>query len=252
MASPSSTTIIFVLGAWHSPTCYTKILSPLHSAGYTTSPVHLPTVNPLKPQTDFSSDVQAIRTAINTAAELGQKVVLLVHSYGGIPTSEAVYGLDVASRAKEGLRGGVSHLVYCCSLLIPKGQSLMSAFGGVGLPWWSISPDKTIVNPLTPEEIFYNDMSASETASAISELKPHAYQAFSGIVTHEAWRDVPTTYLFCLQDKAIPMHVQRMLVQEFARGAGIRTETVNASHSPFYSVPGEVVQAIRRAAVEDV
>ncbi|KAL2800571.1 Alpha/beta hydrolase fold-1 [Aspergillus keveii] len=252
MASASCTTIIFVPGAWHSPTCYAKLLAPLESAGYSTSLVHLPTVNPSNPQTSFSSDVQAIRTAIITAAEAGQKILLVVHSYGGIPASEAVHGLDVASRAKEGLRGGVSHLFYCCSFLIPKGQSLMSAFGGADLPWWSISPDRTIVNPLSPEEIFYDDMSPPEIETAISELNPHAYQSFSGIVTYEAWRDVPTTYLYCLQDKAIPMRVQRMLVQEFARGAGIRTETVNASHSPFYSVPGEVVKAIRRAAGEHV
>ncbi|KAJ0425357.1 alpha/beta-hydrolase [Aspergillus carlsbadensis] len=256
MATPSSTTILFVPGAWHSPTCYAKLLAPLESAGYTTTLIHLPTVNPnANPDTappSFAADVQAIRSAIIQAADAEQNILLVVHSYGGIPASEAVRDLDLASRAKRGLRGGVSHLFYCCSFLIPKGQSLVSALGGAELPWLSISADKSIVHALTPETIFYNDMSPADVEAAIRELRPHAYASFSGTVTYEAWRDVPTTYLYCLQDAAVPIEVQRMLVGEFAAGAGIRTVTVDAGHSPFYSVPGEVVRAIRRAGGEDV
>ncbi|KAL3451764.1 hypothetical protein BJX65DRAFT_303495 [Aspergillus insuetus] len=121
MTSPLSATIIFVPGAWHSPNCYAKLLAPLESAGYTTSLMHLPAVKPSNPQTSFSSDVQAIRNPIIEAVEAAQKVLLVVHSYGGIPASEAVRDLDIASRAKRGLPGGVSHLFYCCSFLIPKG-----------------------------------------------------------------------------------------------------------------------------------
>lgn len=42
------------------------------------------------------------------------------------------------------------------------------------------------------------------------------------------------------------------MVEETAKGYGVRTETVDASHSPFYSQPDQLTAAIRRAAGENV
>ena len=70
--------------------------------------------------------------------------------------------------------------------------------------------------------------------------------------TYAAWRDVPSTYLYCLQDAAIPIEIQKAMVEGTASGTGIKTETVDASHSPFLSKPDEVTAAIRRAAGEVV
>lgn len=46
-----------------------------------------------------------------------------------------------------------------------------------------------------------------------------------------------------------------MMVREWAEGkfgVNMRSETVDAGHSPFWSVPDAVTAAIRRAAGEDV
>ena len=42
------------------------------------------------------------------------------------------------------------------------------------------------------------------------------------------------------------------LLEETAKGTDIKTETVDASHSPFMSMPKETTDAIRRAAGEKV
>lgn len=243
-----STTIVFVPGAWHNPLCYYAVAIKLRESGYKTRYVTLETCGPKIHHASFDPDVQKIRSAVLEEIDAGQKVILVVHSYGGIPSSVAVEGLDMASRKAQSLRGGVAHLFFCCSFLIPEDRSLIEAFGGSDLPWFDVSPDRTAVDAMTPEKIFYNDMRQDEIESAIAHLKTHSYQPFHSKVTYAGWKHLPTTYLYCLQDQAIPIQVQKMMVEDWAKGVGIRTETVDASHSPFFSKPIETAMAIQRAA----
>ncbi|GLA28547.1 hypothetical protein AnigIFM63326_006126 [Aspergillus niger] len=246
MSAP--TTVIFVPGAWHSPHCFDKVVRLLQADGYHTDLVHLPSVDPIQPHSDFSEDVSQIRNQIQVAIDAGQRVVVTVHSYGGLPGSEAIRGLDWSTRQRQGQPGGVTHLFFCCSFIVPAGKSLISSFGGQDLPWFRISDDRLLVTPATPRPTFYNDMSPREAESAVQTLRPHSYQTFHSKLSYEAWRHVPSTYLYCLKDEAIPLPVQRMMVEEIAKGVNIHTHVVNASHSPFYTAPAEVADAIGKAA----
>lgn len=247
-----STTILLVPGAWHSPDCYDLVAQQLEVAGYKTDKVHLPSFSPLNHHLDFEADVSQIRKQIESASNQGQKVVVVAHSYGGIPSNEAIKGLDLKTRQQSGLPGGVSHLFFCCSFIIAEGQSLISAFGGNDLPWFMISEDRLEVNPARPEEIFYNDCSQTQVDSAIAALRPHSYQVFHSRCTYAAWKNIPSTYLYCLRDAAIPISIQEKMVKETAQGFGIATQVVDASHSPFFSKPEETALAIRRSAGEDL
>jgi pimeloyl-ACP methyl ester carboxylesterase len=247
-----STAVLFVPGAWHSPDCFNTVIQGLESANYATCKIHLPSVNPPSHYLDFSADVAHIRTKIETAVDAGQNVVVVVHSYGSLPSNEAIEGLDIKTRQEKGLKGGVTHLFFCCSFVIPEGQSLISAFGGNDLPWFMVSDDRLEVHPATPEKVFYNDCDEVQVKDAVAALAAHSYQTFHSPCTYAAWKHVPSTYLYCLKDAAIPLTVQMMMVEETAKGYGMKTETVDASHSPFYSKPGELTAAIRRAAGEDI
>ncbi|KAJ6013218.1 hypothetical protein N7540_007809 [Penicillium herquei] len=244
----SSTTVIFIPGAWHNPECFDAVIQGLETDGYSTDVVHLPSVDPAIPHSDFSEDVCQIRKQIELAADAGQRVVVVVHSYGGVPGCEAIRGLDWEARQLKGQPGGVVHLFFCCSFIVPEGKSLISSFGGNDLPWFDISDDRLIVNPASPRETFYNDMNEVDAQRAMDALKPHSYQTFHSTLTFEAWRYVPSTYLYCLKDEAIPLFVQKMMVEEVAKGVNIHTDVVDASHSPFYTAPNHVVAAIKKAA----
>lgn len=246
--SPTSTTVIFVPGAWHGPEHCSIVGSKLQQAGYDIDYVHLASVGPKEHYKSSEADIDVIRKHVLQAVENGQKVVMVMHSYGGVPTQDAVAGLEYKTRQAQGQAGGVTHLFFMCSFIIPEGASLIGAFGGKDLPWFDVSEDKLEVKPMTPEHIFYNDMPDDLVKSSVASLRPHSYQCFHSPVKVASWQTIPSTYLYCLQDNAIPMFVQKMMVEETAKGSGMRTETIDASHSPFHSMPDETAAAIQRAA----
>lgn len=151
------------------------------------------------------------------------------------------------------MKGGVQHIFYTCSFLLPEGKSLATAFPGDGvLPWYDISEDGLTVFPKTPHETFYNEMSEEEQVSAAKGLSLMSYKVLSSEVTFAAWKVVPSTYLFCERDQAIPVFLQRKMVEEWAKGHEVRTEWLDTDHSPFYSKTEEMVKMVRRAAGEEV
>lgn len=240
--------VVFVPGAWHQPICFSPVMKLLEAAGYETKGVKLASVGAPEPLKDFQPDVEAIRQTMRPFIDAGKDVLLVVHSYGGVIGSDAVRGLDKATREKEGKQGGVAHLYYCCAFVLPEGMSLMDALQGKPLPWFSISEDEMLVNPATPIETFYGDV--EHPNEHVEMLKPHSYRTFFSKVTYPAWKSVPRTYLLCEKDEAIPIHAQKGMVEN--SGVEWKVESVDASHSPFLSMPEEVARSIRRAAGESV
>lgn len=250
--SNSTKTIIFVPGAWHGPEHFDQVAGKLQDAGYQYVGITLKSNHTGEPLKDFTPDVEDIRAEIDKAADAGQEVIVVGHSYGGIPASQAIQDLDLNTRKASGKPGGVSHLFYLASFIIPEGSTLIGAFGG-DLPWFDINESRTIVNPMTPIQVFYNDLPEDEAQRCVETLRPFSYQCMHSKLDYAAWKHgVPTTYLYTLQDQAIPMFVQKMMVEETAKGYDLRTDTVDASHSPFLSKVDDTANAIRRAAGENV
>lgn len=172
--------------------------------------------------------------------------------YGGVPASEAISDFDLSSRQRHGLKGGVSHIVFCTAFMLPEGYSLNSSIGGKPADWQTLSSDGLETVCSTPRDIFYNDLPEDEVEMLSATLKTHSYRTFLSEVTVAPWKYVPSTYLYCLRDEAIPFAFQKVMVEQFAEGYDIKTETLDASHSPFWSRPKEVAAAIRRAAGDRV
>lgn len=57
----------------------------------------------------------------------GKKVVVVMHSYGGIPGTESVKGRTRRDIAAQGKKGGVVALVYMAAFLISASQSVDSS-----------------------------------------------------------------------------------------------------------------------------
>ena len=72
-------------------------------------------------------------------------------------------------------------------------------------------------------------------------------------MTYPAWRHIPTAYLVCEKDNAIPPKSQDFMIERARyKGCKILVERCQAGHSPFLSVPETVVEVIRQVAGEDM
>ena len=123
-ASNPKPTIIYIPGAWHTPAAFQTVRTQLESLGYPTAGVYLASVGAEPPLQTWEKDVEAIHAAAKQPVDAGGDVIYVMHSYGGLPGSEAVKGLVKTEREKEGKRGGVLGLVYIASMCLGEGGSL--------------------------------------------------------------------------------------------------------------------------------
>jgi pimeloyl-ACP methyl ester carboxylesterase len=122
-------TIILTPGSWHVPAHFQPTTDVLISHGYKVVGVRTPSVRDSGPYTaNLSADAAAVSSAILTEVDQANEVVLVMHSYGGVPGSAAVEGLSKSDREKKGLKGGVIRLVYLAAIVLDVGMSVWKLF----------------------------------------------------------------------------------------------------------------------------
>lgn len=95
-------TLILVPGAWHNSVHYELLRMGLQSrfqergADHTIVVLDLPTADKLSPSSyTKDDDANLIRDKVLSLVDAGKDVVLLAHSYGGIPTSQVPTNLSL-------------------------------------------------------------------------------------------------------------------------------------------------------------
>ena len=132
----SKATIVLVTGAWQPSSAYKALTSDLEEAGYPVLITNLPSLNPKDPSgCDCSSDAASVRKQIFPTIEEGKDIIILCHSYGGIPAGGAARGLSKSARMKQGDKGGVVGLIYISAFVVPEGMSLVNYLGGKHPPY---------------------------------------------------------------------------------------------------------------------
>lgn len=131
------TTIVFVPGAWLSPAFYQPFLKALTTAGYPVRYAEYPSLDPADPATaDCKADSDAIASAIRPLVEdEGRDVLLVMHSYAGMPGAAAAMGLAKTERMQQGRSGGIIGMVFIAAFVVPEGLSCAGLQGGNLPPW---------------------------------------------------------------------------------------------------------------------
>lgn len=81
-------------------------------------------------------DVISIREKLLSLLETdGKDVIVIAHSYGGVPAAGAAYGSSKATRTKDGKAGGVLGLIYMCAFIVPNVASALEYLGGKHAPF---------------------------------------------------------------------------------------------------------------------
>jgi pimeloyl-ACP methyl ester carboxylesterase len=225
------TDVVLVHGAWHGSWCWDEVVPLLTGRGLQVRAVDLPSSGPdVDALGTLADDVATVRAALD---EVGGPTVLVGHSYGGLPVTEAAAGRD-----------DVAHLVYVCAFVLDVGVSLMDAAGGEPVPWWRISPDGRWMTPDGPESVFYSDCDPATAAAAAARLTPQSMSSCTTPLQAVGWASTPSTYVVADRDTALPAAVQEAM----AAGRTRDVRHVDSAHSPFLSRPRELAGILTEIA----
>lgn len=151
-------TILFIPGAWFHHSTYDSFLSHLQHLSYPTAYASYPSLNPSHPATaDAANDTENVlkESLLPLIEDGGKDVVIVMHSYGGVPGSSAARGLSKVQRSGEGKRGGVVGLIHISGFVLPGGASVADGQGGQ-LPGWVKENEVRQPSPLAHcHPIFY-------------------------------------------------------------------------------------------------
>lgn len=252
-----STTLIFVPGAWHRPSCYTKVIQGLEARFHLKCvSVSLPSTKG-DPNATFKDDLDAARAAITAETTQNRNCVLVAHSYGGMVANSAIKGftetraIDTAGGSSSPSAGHVIGLVLIASGFTLTGMAFMDPFFGIPPPAWRVNKDTGFADIVTsPQQFLYHDLPAEEADHWVSQLTTQSLKALfeGGEHGYAGWRDVPAWYIGTVEDQGIPVVAQRLNVG-MAREMGTTVEhrELMTSHSPFLSQPDEVVSILVEA-----
>ena len=175
---------------------------------------------------DLRADAEAVRRAV---AAVEGPVLVCAHSYGGVPATEGLAD-----------QRGVVGLVYVCAFQLDVGESLSGAMGTAAPDWWDVHAAEGYVDALRPMEVLYADVDAATAQDAVARLRHQSLMTFGQRLTRAAWRTIPSTYVVCERDRALPV-----LAQEAMAERADRVLRMDASHSPFLSRPGQLAGVLR-------
>ena len=228
---------VLVHGAWHGAWCWEQVVPRLGARGHSARAIDLPGhgQDPKPPgAVSFDDYMSRMGDVIEAAPE---PPILVGHSLGGAVITAAAY------RWPE----RIGALVYLCAML-PDAPDFFSRFQATSALTGGVrpSPDGSVMelDPAVVRDAFYHDCSDADAARAAARLRPQPAGGFR--VTFELapgrFGRVPRHYIECTQDRAIDIATQRSMHAKMP----CTVHTLDASHSPFFSMPDRLVDVLER------
>jgi len=250
-------TIVLVHGAWHTPPNYGSYINALKSQGFKVLCPKLPSCNGKSPpDSSFAEDVAMIHNAVEPLVEAGERVLMLMHSYGGAVGTDAVEGLTFADRKAAGKLGGVVHLFYMCAYILQPGTTIFNiveeaGFAGLWPQYIENAADGSTF-PIDPVLMFLGGVEKDVVDKALPHLVRFPMSAFETQTKGAAWRSVPVTYILTQQDYSVPRAYQDLLLEKVRKeGVSLKTEDFDTNHSIFITKQDEMVKAVVMAAGDE-
>ena len=219
-------TVILVHGAWHSGKGFALLQSELQKIGINSKTVELSSVgSPDESLGDLYSDADLLSSVIESTPG---DCVVLGHSYGGLVITEGALNIQK-----------VKKMIFLTAFMLDAGETLYGACGSVDPVWWNVASDKSRLTPDAPENIFYNTCTPEVAADAANQLRTQSLPSFNQAITRVAWKTIPSAYIICESDNAIPLFAQEAMSTRATEVVRMKTD-----HSPFLSAPKELAGII--------
>ncbi|KAJ6594247.1 hypothetical protein B0H19DRAFT_1225443 [Mycena capillaripes] len=161
----------------------TFVLVPgsLHTKGYPAEVISHPSIGLLASTAPPDADAANLRQVLEKLIKDQEKdIILFCHSYGGIPGSQSINGLERSARAKAGKKGGILKVIYLTAILPREGESLLQTLTEARIPradWAEIDPATGTfsANSRAAAALFHDlpDDQAEHWASRLEPMSAH-------------------------------------------------------------------------------
>jgi pimeloyl-ACP methyl ester carboxylesterase len=232
-------TIVLVHAQWHGAWCWSKIVPLLQAKGFNVVTFDLPGHGQDTTAVEDVTLQMCVDKVVAQASLQSGSVMLLGHSSGGIVISQAAEQLGNRK---------VSSLLFLDAFLPNDGESVFSLaekYGGSGTPLGQsliVSGDGKIVSLHLErvQELLYEDCSQADLELAGAKLRssPISVLATPVNVTSQNYGSIPKYYILCTS--ARDMHKSELAKNVVCE----KVFTLKSSHSPFFSIPGELADLI--------
>ncbi|KAL6912616.1 hypothetical protein FSST1_010376 [Fusarium sambucinum] len=243
--------IVLVHGAWQTAAQWQPLAKVLTSDGFTVLQPQNATsgtdVAAIRGKT-YRDDVSIIHSAIEPHLAASKEIVVVCHSYGGVPASAVAEGYQVHERRARGLSGGIKHIVYLAAFAFPARElSLLMALGGDYAPFMNNKGDVIALGD-GAKDALYND---TEPELANQLLAAGGYQSTASFETPQTFAAVdvavPKTYVLAEDDHALPPVAQEGMINALSDVSIVRVAAGHCIHLNPKITP-TLVEAIEAAA----
>jgi pimeloyl-ACP methyl ester carboxylesterase len=238
---PGPALVLLVHGAWHGAWCWAPLQSELDRRGVASLAIDLPGHGLSREDAgDLADDVRRVHDAL---ASIGEPVVLVGHSYGGAVVTGAVGGAH-----------NVVALVYLTAFAMLAGECINDVIRAVPTPDPVLrraivmrDDGSSVLDPEHVVESLYANCPPPMAEAAIRRLGPPRMSTFGQPVESSPLgarpSSVPTTYVRCTADNAIPVAQQDVMAARCDEVVSLDTD-----HSPFASATDAVADVIEHVA----
>lgn len=228
-------TYLLIHGAWHGAWCWDKIIPLLEAQGHTVIAPELPghgKNNSPSKDVSLQSYTNCICDILDT---LNKPAILVGHSMAGLIISQ------VAAYRPEKIKA----LIYVTAFVLENQGSLFSFIkrGSKLFLDFNTESSTIVLNTTAITNAFYGDCTAEDIARAKALITAQPIAPFKSKlnINNTDFKQIPKTYIECLNDNIIPIAMQRKMHTKFNWK---NVHTLNSSHSPFLSCPKALTLAI--------
>jgi pimeloyl-ACP methyl ester carboxylesterase len=231
-------TIMLVHGACHGAWCWDRVVPLIEAKGHRVLAPDLPgRADKGKPGWRWTLKAYA-DAVVEEGRQAGEPVIAVGHSMGGL----------VISAAAEAAPELFERLVYVSAFMPTGGDSLASIAAMDkhsdlnGATTLSLLNGVVTIKPDKLRPVYYGDCSEADLDWVRPRLVPESVRpSITKVQLSDRFQSVPRSYIRCTQDRGLSIQMQDRLIE---RQPCARVATLDASHSPFFSMPEQFTQAL--------
>lgn len=251
--SPSRPIFVIVPGASQTPSHYAHLMHLIHSHGYGTLTALLPSGGATRP-VSAQEDAEFIRSCmlLPVLDTEGRDVILVMHSYAGLPGSAAARGIGKVDRIAQGKTTCVLGQIFI-STILPRGGDggdVIATLGGKWPPFINIHGDR--IKSDQPRIPLYADVKSPFDKAAELSCISQSITCFTSPCPITSWHAEEfrgrCAYVRTLHDQAVPYDIQTMMLKGTEQEWIIRD--IATGHSPQLAAPEELTDIILDVARE--